>query len=84
MEVSELIALTDWIDKEIVERRLVKLSAGLFAVLQNNTQPGNAKQPFLEQRQNLEDQIEKVNLSALTEEQVAVLRDGLNKSRDLC
>lgn len=80
MNTSELVALTAWIDEQIVGKKIVKLYQNLVAVLQQNLQPNQQKSPFEVQRDSLLQGIRSIKLEALTGEQRnALIRFGIGE-----
>lgn len=73
MNVSELYALTLWVEREIGGKRLVKLYGALSGILNNNIQPNQGQQPFDEQKTNLITALRQFDLSQLTVAQLAFL-----------
>lgn len=75
MNVSELYALTSWIDEEVVKAQIPQKYQALQQILQQNVQPNQQQQPFKSQKTNLMETIKKVTLSQLTKEQLLFLRE---------
>lgn len=73
MNVSELIALTNWIKLQIVEANIPQHYQALFQVLQVNVQPNQPKQPFETQKDQLIQVLRAVPLHELTKEQLIFL-----------
>jgi len=73
MNVTELFNLTEWINSEISENQILKLYNALHSILQQNTQPSQAKQPFDEQKNVLVEALQKAPLNRLTLAQVNFL-----------
>lgn len=73
MNVSELYELTNWIDSEITNRRIVRLYQQLHSILQQNTQPNQPKAPFEEQKNNLIAALRDVALDRVTKDQFEFL-----------
>lgn len=73
MNVDELYHLTEWINAEIVERKLPKLYSALHNILTQNSQPNQEKQPFDNQKTSLFESLKNVPLSQLTIDQVNFL-----------
>jgi len=73
MNVSELFSLTKWIHTEITQAGIAQRYQELYAVLYNNTQPNQTKQPFEAQKENLVLAIQNVPLYQLTKDQLVFL-----------
>jgi len=74
MNVSELYELPFWVNKNIVKCEIPKKYQKLLQVVQQNTQPNQAQQPFDEQKNDLIDTIRIVPLKQLTREQLEFLQ----------
>jgi hypothetical protein len=74
MQVEELFDLTNWVQKEIVTPGIITLYQNLLAVLNQNSQPSQAKLPFEEQKQALFSALKAVQLSDLSSEQLELLK----------
>ena len=74
MNVSELYELPFWVNKNIVKTEIPKKYQKLLQVVQQNTQPNQAQQPFDEQKNDLIDTIRIVPLKQLTREQLEFLQ----------
>ena len=93
MNVSELYDLTRWIEKEIIDSKIPQKYQALQAVLQQNTQPNQPKQPFESQTKDLIKTIKNVPLNQLTKEQLkflaalkikqAIGKEGVSKIEDI-
>jgi len=79
MNVSELFALTKWINSEINAKQVSEKYQALHTILQQNSQPNQPKQPFEDQKNSLIETLSAVDLSALSTHQLAFL-DSLNIS----
>jgi len=75
MNVSELYALTFWIDEEVVKTQIPQKYQALQKILQQNAQPNQQQQPFESQKTDLIEIIKNVPLSQLTKEQLLFLRE---------
>lgn len=92
MNVSELYKVTNWISQEIEVAQIPQLYSALQQVLQLNAQ-AQAKQPVETQKDNLIQALSNVNLSNLTKDQLAFLREiniaesvgveGINEIEDI-
>ena len=92
MNVSELYKVTNWISQEIELAQIPQLYSALQQVLQSNAQ-AQAKQPVETQKDNLIQALSNVNLSNLTKDQLAFLREiniaesvgveGINEIEDI-
>lgn len=74
MDISELIQLTMWIDREIKNEQIHQRYENLRQVLLANTRPNQAKQSFESQRDDLIQALAKVPLESLTTQQLAFLQ----------
>ncbi len=74
MDISELIQLTHWIDREIKGEQIPERYENLKQVLQANGRPNQPKQPFESQRDDLLAALPKVPLEVLNNQQLAFLR----------
>ncbi len=75
MQVSELIAITKWINSEIVDKQVVHNYKQLYNVLNQNTSRNQQIQPFESEKNTLIETIKNINLNQLTKDQL----DFLNK-----
>jgi len=75
MNISELLILVKWIDKEIKESKIVELYQSLHTILHANSQPNQALQPLEAQKEELFEAIRSVSLDFLTLEQVEFLKE---------
>ena len=73
MNVTELFHLTQWIAKEIEGAQIPQKYQALHAVLQQNAQPNQQKQPFESQKEDLLNTLVKVPLDTLTRDQISFL-----------
>lgn len=73
MNLDELLGLCIWIDENVSARRIAKRYAALHSVLNANAQPNSAKQPFEEQRKDLELALAQVPLAQLSLDQLRFL-----------
>ena len=73
MNVSELLNLTRWIDREIVVKQIQQKYQDLATVLQQNSQPHQHQQPFEIHKNGIIANIESAPLSQLTEHQLNFL-----------
>lgn len=73
MNVSELLDLTIWISREIVEKQIPSKYQTLHSILQQNSQPNHQKQPFDSQKEDLLGDLNSVPLSSLTRDQLEFL-----------
>ncbi len=73
MNVTELFHLTQWITKEIEGAQIPQKYQALQAVLQQNAQPNQQKQPFESQKEDLLNTLKKVPLDILTRDQISFL-----------
>ena len=75
MHINELLALTEWVEKEIKSIDLPGIYKNLFNVLNQNTKKQNNQpaQPFEKQKSDLLAALNGVNLYALSETQMASL-----------
>lgn len=69
MNITELLGLTTWITKNISDTGIPKRYKALYSVLQANTQPGQQKQPFESQKDDLISSLRSVPLEQLTRDQ---------------
>ena len=85
MDISELIQLTRWIDREIKNEQIPQRYESLKQVLLANVRPNQARQSFESQQEDLLTTIAKVPLESLTTQQLAYLQEigiGLNVGAD--
>ena len=75
MVLNELYALTHWIELEISEKQILEKYQALHAVLNQNAQPNQPKQPFEQHKETLVDALSSVSLGRLTHEQTAFLHN---------
>lgn len=75
MNVSELFGLTYWVSDEIVAAQIPQKYQALQKILQQHAQPGQQKQPFENQKNDLIETLEKVPLSKLTKDQLLFLHE---------
>lgn len=75
MDISELIQLTRWIDREIRNEQIPQRYETLRQVLVANARPNQPRQPFESQRDELLTAIAKVPLETLTTQQLAYLQE---------
>ena len=73
MNVSELIQLVGWFDKEISQKNVIPKYSELINLLSLNAQPNQPKQPFEAQKNELIDLLKNVTLDTLTNEQTRYL-----------
>jgi hypothetical protein len=73
MNVTELYALTFWIDNEIHNANIVNKYQELHTILSQNSQPNQQKQPFENQKDNLITSLRDVPLNTLTLDQLDFL-----------
>lgn len=73
MNVDELYHLTEWINSEIVGKKVPKLYSVLHNILNQNSQPNEQKQPFDDPKNKLFESLKNIPLSHLTIDQVNFL-----------
>lgn len=73
MQVEELYDLTSWIQSEIVEARILQKYQQLHAVLHQNSQPHQPRQPFENEKNDLISALRSVSLADLSVGQLEVL-----------
>ena len=73
MNVTELFNLTQWITTEIEGAQIPQKYQALQAVLQQNSQPNQQKQPFESQKEELLNALRNVSLDKLTRDQISFL-----------
>ncbi len=73
MNIQELIDLSKWIKREIIDRQLPQKYGALLSVLQTNSQPNQPKQSFEAQKDELIDTLLTINTDNLTKEQLQFL-----------
>lgn len=74
MQINELLRLTNWFKKEIVEQKIPSHYTNLHKKLnRNNSSNNNNKQPFENERDKLFKSLKTVNLNTLTLEQIKFL-----------
>lgn len=92
MQIEELYELTNWVEREIVKRKINQKFKQLHKILQQNAQANQQKQPFEEQQKELIDSLAAVALTELSTGQIEVLsrigigsnigREGVSKVED--
>ena len=93
MNVSELYNLASWVDENITKTQISKKYQTLQQILQQNTQPGQQRQPFEAPKKDLIKTIQNVPLKQLSKEQLTFLRaieiaqyvgeEGINTTDDI-
>ncbi len=73
MNVSELYALTYWIDEEIRQTEVVNRYQQLQSVIQRHTQPNQQKASFEQEKENLFSVLKDVALEKLSKDQITFL-----------
>jgi hypothetical protein len=73
MNVDELWKLASWVDVQVMARRIPEFYSALATILEGNTQPGQHRQPFENERVQLTRALESVDLWSLTSEQLQYL-----------
>lgn len=76
MQVSELFRLTNWIADNVVQTNIRKSYAQLIAKLQTNSDPGQQRVPFEDEKDTLTSKLRAVPLEQLTLQQIQAL-DGI-------
>lgn len=74
MQVSELFALTEWVQEHISKAGIIKRYNSVISPLQQNMQSGQQAQPFSEQKDVLLRALRSVPVDQLTNQQKDVLR----------
>ncbi len=70
MQIEELSAFLTWFNEEVRQPNIPKLYQQLHAILQQNAQPNQQKQPFEQQKENLIGGVMAVDLAALNDAQL--------------
>ena len=75
MQIQELLRLTDWFQKNIVDEKIPSFYKNLHNKMNQNTRvnTNQPRQPFEEEKENLLNALETVNLNSLTLEQISFL-----------
>jgi hypothetical protein len=93
MNVSELYALTEWVDKEISNGQIVQKYQTLLNILSTNSQPNQQKRPFEAEKNTLIKALEQIDFDGLTKDQIEYLgmfsiapyvgAEGVNLTNDI-
>lgn len=74
MNIVELYKLTEWVQKELIDKKIAQDYTNLINILnQNINQKNQQLQPFDEQKQNLLEKLKEKQLNRLSLEQISVL-----------
>jgi hypothetical protein len=73
VNVEELFALCHWIDKEVIDKKLVEQYTALFNILNQNAQSGQAKQPFENEKKRLFNTLKSIELERISIDQLKFL-----------
>ena len=73
MNIQELVDLSKWVKREIVDRQLPQKYTALLSVLQTNSQPNQPKQSFELQKDELIETLLTINTDNLSKEQLQFL-----------
>ena len=75
MQVIELYELTVWIETEVIQKKILKKYKNLHAILNQNTQPNQEKQPFENQKEDLINTLAAVPLHSLNIDKLEFLKE---------
>jgi len=73
MDITELVQLTRWVDSEITGKSVLEKYTALQQILQGNTRPNQARQPFETERDELFSTIKEIHLESLNTQQLSFL-----------